>query len=228
MRYLTGSLGTQTRTKLIELHHLTVSLACRSVLDAITLDIFAGESVALVGTNADEKETLLACLLGQIQPAHGEIRVLGASLPPLPRTIHRQLGIMPQQLDDKLHETVAACLQRFAAYHEVHLTDRQIAHYCAHYHLQPAVPVKLLTNFQVRILTLALALVHDPRLAFLVEPLTDLSEEEQTIMQTYLRRIQREGRTLLCTFTPPLAERYLIGYDVLVKLEQGRLLRQEH
>ena len=152
---------------------------------------------------------------------------MGEALPPLPPQLRRQIGIMPQRLDFKTHEAVAVYLQRFARYYELQLTTEQINAYCAHYQLPPSIRVTALTSLQARIFALALALVHDPRLALLDEPLSGLDEAEQEAFWTYLQRTQYEGRTLLCTLTPPLAQKYLSGYDLVVKLEQGRLSRQE-
>lgn len=228
LRYFTGTLGQHTRPKIIELRQLTVIQEHWPILHKITLEIFEGESVALLGSSENDKHALLACILGQIQPAQGEIRVLSAPLPPLPAEIRRQLGVMPRFVERKTRETVAAYLQRFSAYHGIQLTATQVSLYCAHYQLAPAALVSELTALQTRILALALALVHDPRLALLVEPLTGLAQEDQIILQGYLQRTQREGRTVLCTFVEPLAEKQLTGYDLVVKLEQGRLLRQDH
>ncbi len=227
-RYLIGAPGKHTRPKTIELRQLTVLQEYVPVLHEITLDIFEGESTALVGTSEREKHALLACILGQMQPTQGDIHVLGATLPPLPAALRRRLGVTPRLADRQARETVAASLRRFAAYHELRLTDAQITRYCAHYQLTPTAQVAELSELQIRVLALALALVHDPRLALLLEPLTGLIEADQAALQAYLQRIQSEGRTLLTTFTPPLAEKFFTGYDLVVRLAQGRLQHLEH
>lgn len=226
-RYLTGPLGKQTRPKVIGLHQITLMQEWQIVLKDATLDIFEGESIAFLGAPGSGKSALLACIQGQIQPVKGQVRVLGTTLPPLPPEIRHRIGVLPQQLEGGTHETLMAYLQRFASYHEVQLNTKQIMTYCAHYELSPARLVAKLNDLQKRIFALALALVHDPRLVLLDEPLAGLNEQDQAAFWTYLQRTQREGRTLLCTFTPPLAKKYLSGYDLIVRLEQGRLLRQE-
>ncbi len=226
-RYLTGPLGKQMRPKAIEFHQTTLVQERRTFLENITLDIFEGESVALLGPPGSGKSALLACVQGLMQPTQGEVRVLGAPLPPLPVEIRRRIGVLPQQLDLARHETVALYLQRFATYYDVHLNSKQISTYCAHYELDPSLLVTDLAGRQARIFALALTLVHDPRLVLLDEPLSGLSAADQDALWSYLQRIQREGRTLLCTFSVPLAEKYLSGYDLIVRLEQGRLTRQE-
>lgn len=224
VRYLTGALGKQTRPKIIELRQLTV-VQQDPLLSDITLEIFEGEAVALLGSSEAEKKTLLACLLGKIQPTRGEIRVLNTTLPPLPPQIRRQVGIMALSTQHALDERVGLRIQRRATHYGTPFTPAQIDAYCGHYGLASDMSVATLTRLQARVLALALALVHDPRLLLLVEPLTGLSEQEQGVMRGYLQRAQREGRTLLSTFSPPLAEKELTGYDLVARLEQGRLLR---
>ena len=225
-RYLTGPLGKQVRPKAIEFHQTTFVQAQRTLLQDITLDIFEGESIALLGPPGAGKSALLACVQGLIQPTRGVVRVLGATLPPLPVEIRRQMGVLPQQLDPAAHETVGTYLQRFASYYDIHLNSKQITTYCTHYELEPSMQADTLSSLQARIFAFALSLVHDPRLVVLDEPLSGLSEPDQNALWFYLQRIQREGRTLLCTFSVPLAEKYLSGYDLIVRLEQGRLTRQ--
>jgi ABC-type thiamine transport system ATPase subunit len=110
-RYLTGPLGKHTRPKVIEIRQLTVLQEQQPVLRDITLDIFEGESVALLGATDFGKSALLACIQGQLQPTTGELHVLGAALPPLPPEVRCQIGVLPAQLDRNTHETVAAYLQ---------------------------------------------------------------------------------------------------------------------
>jgi ABC-type multidrug transport system ATPase subunit len=54
-----------------------------------------------------------------------------------------------------------------------------------------------------------LTLVHDPHLVLLDEPLAELSDADGLLIWQYLRLMQSEGRTLLITFTPPIAEEHL-------------------
>jgi ABC-2 type transport system ATP-binding protein len=227
MRYLTGPLSKQMRPKIIEFCHVTVMQEAQIVLKDITLDVFEGESIALVGPPGSGKSALLACVQGLMQPTWGEITVLGASLPPIPPAVDRQIGVMPQQLEYKLTGTVAEHLQRFATYRGLSLNHLQLHAYAAQYQLALSTPVAQLTSLQARMLALALALVHDPRLVILDDPLKGLAEQNRADLWAALQKIQREGRTLLCTFTHPVADFSLNDYDIVARLEQGRLLRQE-
>ncbi len=58
---------------------LTVVLGGTTVLDGVSLQIQAGERVALLGANGSGKTTLIRALLGEIPPASGSVR-LGANI----------------------------------------------------------------------------------------------------------------------------------------------------
>ena len=46
-----------------------------SVLHGVTLDVRAGETVALLGTNGNGKSTLMKCVMGMVRPSSGSIEV---------------------------------------------------------------------------------------------------------------------------------------------------------
>lgn len=68
------------------------------VLQAVDIDVHAGEVVALVGPNGAGKSTLLALLAGDLAPAAGEVRLGGQPLSSIgPRALSRHRAVLPQQ-----------------------------------------------------------------------------------------------------------------------------------
>jgi Cu-processing system ATP-binding protein len=61
----------------IELKSVTKRYGTTAAVDAVTLDLAAGQTVALVGHNGAGKTTLFKLMLGLTRPTAGEIRVLG-------------------------------------------------------------------------------------------------------------------------------------------------------
>lgn len=226
-RYISGPIGKRARPRVIVLDHLSASYQGQEILHDIYLSIYEGEAVAILGAPGAGKSILLACLQGLIQPGQGAIQVMAAALPPMTPELRRQTGLMPRHLDRTQHTTVSDLLQRFAAYYEIHLSQEQVNEYSQHYSLHPYTFVSELTPVQLHALKLASALVHDPRLILLDEPLAGLPEMEHALIKHYIRRMQREGRTLLVTFTPPVADDYLKEYDVIIRLEQGHIVNQQ-
>ena len=72
--------------------------AGRPVVEHFSLDVKAGETVALTGPSGCGKSTLLALAAGIMQPSHGGVRVGGEALTGMPEARLRQkLGLLPQR-----------------------------------------------------------------------------------------------------------------------------------
>jgi ABC-2 type transport system ATP-binding protein len=197
------------------------------VLQDISLNIYEGESVAVIGPAGADKSLFLACVQGLVQPIKGHLHVMGVEVPPMIPAIRRQIGVMPHSLDYPEMFRVADLVRHFAGFYDLDLSESQVEEYCRHYALSSCSFVSQLTLPERRVLLLALALVHDPRLALLDEPLAGLSSADESLVWPYLRQIQSEGRTLLTTFTPPIAEEHLRGYDLIVMLDRGHIQSQK-
>jgi len=78
---------------------VTVRYGQRRVLDAVDLDVVAGEVLALVGPNGAGKSTLLAVLAGDVRPDAGDVRLDGVPLASWrPRELARRRAVLPQQV----------------------------------------------------------------------------------------------------------------------------------
>ena len=82
----------------IDLRDVTVEYGRRVVLRGVSLEIAAGERVALIGPNGAGKSTLLRAVTGVVRPAAGSVSLAGAPIEKLDRgTIARRLAVVPQQ-----------------------------------------------------------------------------------------------------------------------------------
>jgi ABC-type cobalamin/Fe3+-siderophores transport system ATPase subunit len=76
---------------------VTIGYRGRDVLHEVSLDIRAGERVALVGPNGAGKSTLLRALVGTIAPRAGIVRLAGDDVAGLDRAaIARRIAVVPQ------------------------------------------------------------------------------------------------------------------------------------
>ncbi|HET7168078.1 MAG TPA: ABC transporter ATP-binding protein [Candidatus Limnocylindrales bacterium] len=81
----------------IALRGVRVRYRDRVALDAIDLDVAAGERVALIGGNGAGKSTLLRVVAGTLTPEVGQVELLGRPIETLDRmAIARRLGVVPQ------------------------------------------------------------------------------------------------------------------------------------
>ena len=83
---------------LLEVENLNVAYGHVSALSGVSLQVHAGEAVALVGANGAGKTTLFRAIVGQLKPRSGAIRISGHSITGYwaERRIRMGLGYAPE------------------------------------------------------------------------------------------------------------------------------------
>ena len=79
-------------TAVVELDHATIKLGGRSVLADASLTIQAGEFIGVLGPNGAGKTTLMRAILGLLPPSAGSLRVFGRT----PQRGNTDIGYLPQ------------------------------------------------------------------------------------------------------------------------------------
>ena len=177
------------REPVIELEHVSVELGQRAVLQDISLTIYQGEFIAVLGPNGAGKSTLLKLLLGLLKPARGQVRVLGRA----PRRGNVALGYAPQH---RTLETDLALRARdvvgfgldghrwgigFPGARRRAIIERALdeVNACAY----ADAPVGQLSGGEQQRLLIAQALLTNPRLLLLDEPLAslDITREQEIV-----------------------------------------------
>lgn len=203
-------------------------------LDSISLSVSAGETFGLIGPNGSGKTTLIRLLLGLGKPTSGTIQVLGETMPS--RRVARDIGYMSQAsalygelsvrenlaLFGRLYGLSGAALRTRIAntLTLVELTDRVTA------------PVSTLSGGMRQRVSLACALIHQPRLLFLDEPTVGIDPELRQAFWEYFTRLNAEGVTIvLSTHNLDEAARChrlaLLRFGRLIALDTPRGLRRE-
>ena len=89
---------------LIRLTDVTAARGGRTIWDHGTFTVEPGAIVAVIGPNGSGKTTLLQLLLGLLEPAHGTIEILGEH----PSQGSRRIGYVPQNLDTVRSDSMRA------------------------------------------------------------------------------------------------------------------------
>jgi len=215
---------------LIRLQGVTKRYPGRSALQDLDLEIPRGRTTVLLGPSGSGKSTVLRLLAGLVQPDAGCILVEGRPLEEQPLAAWRhRLGYVIQEGGLFPHLRArdnAALLPRALGWSEARIADR-LAELCALVRLEPelldAWPAQLSGGQRQRV-SLIRALVCDPELLLLDEPLAALDPLVRSELQEDLRRLFRElGRTVVFV-THDLPEAAFLG-DRLHLLRAGRLLQ---
>jgi ABC-2 type transport system ATP-binding protein len=187
----------------------------------VTFDIGPGVT-ALLGPNGAGKSTLLRLLTGQAVPSKGVVEILGLD-PRRDRRVAQLLGVAPQQemlFDSQTPLAFVALAATLQGVDDAQLASRTAL---SHVELDPDDPRPIATyskGMRQRV-KLAQAIVHDPRIVILDEPLTGLDPRQRLSMITLLKRLGSEGRCIVVS-SHVLEEVERIGSRVLV-IAKGRL-----
>jgi ABC-2 type transport system ATP-binding protein len=177
---------------------------------------------ALLGPNGAGKSTMLRMLCGLARPSKGTIRVLGKD----PRSdigVTRSIGLVPQQESVFEHLTAHRFLQVTATLQGLPDPSGAATAALERVTLDPADTRRLPTyskGMRQRV-KVAQALIHDPQVVMLDEPLAGLDPRQRADMIGLFRRLGAEGRCVLVS-SHVLDEVERLGSQILV-MSQGRL-----
>jgi ABC-2 type transport system ATP-binding protein len=187
----------------------------------VTFHVGAGVT-ALLGPNGAGKSTLFRVMCGLTQPSQGTVRILGAD-PRIDREVRGRIGLAPQQ--DALFDQLSA--HRFVEIAgEMHaLPDAAAAARTALDlvqldHAEPK-PIGAYSKGMRQRVKLAAALVNDPDVLILDEPLAGLDPVQRNRLIELFHDLGGDGRCVLVS-SHVLDEVARLGSRVLV-IAQGRL-----
>ena len=196
-------------TALFEALHLRKRYGDATVVDDVSFAIAPGECLGVIGPNGAGKTTTIRMCLGLTAPDGGEVHFYpqaGAAPLHMPRdalAIKAQLGVVTQfdTLDPDF--TCAENLRVFGRYFGLKgpvMDERvpRLLEFAALTHKADAKPGELSGGMKRR-LSLARALVNDPRLLLLDEPTTGLDPQARHLMWERLQLLLQQGKSILLT-----------------------------
>lgn len=189
-------------TTLLQVSSLSTGYRKREIIRELTLPPFrAGEVHSLVGPNGAGKSTLMRALAG-LQPARGSVQLGGRELIGLSLAEHaRHITYMPQTLPQgvalSVLESVISALQASPTGDSV-LNQRELEHRAVaviervgilHLALDG---LDQLSGGQRQLVSLAQALVREPRVLLLDEPISALDLQHQLRVMKLVHELSRE------------------------------------
>ncbi len=193
-------------------------------LSGVTFDIGPGVT-ALLGPNGAGKSTLFRIMCGLANPSQGSVRILGAE----PRgnfALTRHIGIAPQQETLFEWQTALEFVELAARLHGLRDPLGAAAAALATVEMDPADqrPISTYSKGMRQRVKVAQAIVHNPTVLVLDEPLEGLDPRQRLGAIAFFRALGEQGRTVVVS-SHVLEEVERFGSRILV-IAQGRLVAE--
>lgn len=187
----------------LELSGVAKGFGAKAAVAGLDLRLEAGQFYALLGANGAGKTTTLRMIAGLLQPDAGHIRVFGHALATAPMQAKQQMAFLPDEpmLYGKLRCT--EYLEFVAGLWGVdgrtaEKKGEELLRWLDLWEARDNYCENLSRGMQQK-LTLAGALIHEPKLLILDEPLTGLDAAAARKVKDFLADLVRSGLTVLFT-----------------------------
>lgn len=213
---------------LLGVHRLTKAYGSVKAVDAVSLEVRAGELYGLLGPNGAGKTTTISIVAGLLKPDAGEVTVAGHPFWSDPRRAKRIMGVVPQELAVYEELTGRENLEfwgRMAGLkagearsragellEALALTDRARD------------PVKRYSGGMKRRINLGCALLHRPQLLLLDEPTVGIDPQARLNILEFIRGLRSGGTAIL--YTTHYLEEAETLCDRIGIIDHGRLLAE--
>ena len=193
----------------LELRGISKRFPGAQALDAVSLDVHAGEIVALIGENGAGKSTLMNVLGGIVQPDAGEIRIDAQPvvMHSVGDAIRYGIGFIHQELNVLDNLDVAGNIflgrepvragplrlidrKRIDAQAEIFITQLGL-------NVSPRTPLNRLSLAQQQMVEIAKALSLNARILIMDEPTSSLTLTETERLQTVVRELKSGGVSII-------------------------------
>ncbi|MDF3819015.1 ABC transporter ATP-binding protein [Leptospira sp. 96542] len=174
-----------------------------TALHNIDLKVEAGDFFALLGPNGAGKSTTIGVLSSLVKKSSGTVKIMGVDIDENPNLAKTFLGIVPQEFNFGIFESVEQILSNQAGYYGIpkKLTKERVDLYLETLSLtdKRKSAAGQLSGGMKRRLMIARALVHDPKILILDEPTAGVDIEIRRSMWEFLTRINGQGKTIILT-----------------------------
>ncbi len=195
-------------------------------LKGVDFSVNEGGFFALLGPNGAGKSTLIGITCGLVNKTSGDVIIQGHNIETNGDTAKLHVGLVPQEFNFSIFETVETILYTQAGYYGIGRKEvaPQIDMLLKKLGLEEKRKVKSMTlsGGMKRRLMIARALVHKPTLLFLDEPTAGVDVELRLEMYEFLRELNKSGVTIVLT-THYLEEVEKLCNDVAI-ISDGKIV----
>ena len=189
---------------IFEVKDISKSFDGRPVLKKLSLKVFPGECVGILGPNGCGKTTLFSMCIGEQAPDNGKIILKNKSIEQIPIHLRAKegLGYLPQQrsvFDMSVYDNIMGIAQ--ISIKEIDkqksITEKLLDEFNLQ-HLR-SLNASVLSGGEIRRLMMARVMINSPKIVLLDEPLAALDPLVIQDIQKYILKIQSSGTAILVT-----------------------------
>ena len=188
-------------TAAIQVNSVSKRYGSLVALDAIDLRVEPGEFFGLLGPNGAGKTTLISIIAGLVRASSGDIRIMGHDVVDDFRAARLSVGVVPQELAFDPFFTVRETLTFQSGYFGLRDNGAWLDEVLDNLGLTSRADTntRALSGGMKRRLLVAQALVHKPPVIVLDEPTAGVDVELRQTLWQFVRRLNREGHTIVLT-----------------------------
>jgi ABC-2 type transport system ATP-binding protein len=212
----------------IAVRGLTRVFGAKTAVDHVSFRVARGRFFGFLGPNGAGKSTTMKMLTGLLRPTAGEVMIEGLDLRQEPLAVKRLIGVVPEELPLYERLTGKEYLTFVGRMHGLTRSEaaRRVGELLDFLSLAEERD-KLIVEYSLGMkkkVALAAALLHNPRVLFLDEPLNGIDPISGRVVGDLLRRIAAKGATIFFTsHVLDVVER--LCHEVAV-IDRGRIVAQ--
>ncbi|SDY14599.1 ABC-type multidrug transport system, ATPase component [Evansella caseinilytica] len=180
----------------IQLKNIYYSIDKKTILENISLTVSTNECLAVTGKNGSGKSTLLRLLAGFLPPAKGEIHRNAQTIGYVPERPPEVLRFTPEEYLKHMGQIAGIDSARLHAHIKQLFSQMGLDKY-------QAVPLKNLSKGNKQKVNIIQALLNDPEILLMDEPLSGLDADSQKDLEELLKALKNTGITIIFTAHEP-------------------------
>jgi ABC-2 type transport system ATP-binding protein len=222
----------------IDIKGLTKRFEDKTAVDDLTLMINEGELFGFLGPNGAGKTVTIKTLCGILKPSSGVAKVNGFDVTKDADQVHKIIGLCPQEPAYYSYLTGRENIEIFGNFQSVppKILKERITQLIEAVGLGADADRRAgkYSEGMVRRVSLAMALIHDPAVAFLDEPTVSMDPQSRHATWDIIRDLKRRGKTVVLTShyieeVEALADRVgIIDKGKLIALGTPAELKERH
>lgn len=216
--------------KILEIQHITKKYGDLTAVDDVSLDIYEGDLIGLLGHNGAGKTTLLVILAGLTMQTSGNIKVCGKDIEKNMMALKKNISFLP---DNTLYYENLTAKQNLEYFSELADADKSKVPELLEIVGMSKWADKKVGEFSkgmIQRIGFAQALVKDPKVIFLDEPTSGLDPRARIEMNLLLKKLNEKGIAIvisshvlseikgICSKIAIMKQGKLVAYNTLENL----------